>query len=68
MTDSFCSKNLDQAIGETSQGKIRTNSEVGSKIQTLSIIDAAQKSFRDWAARLPAACNQMNAPCKQLRS
>ena len=55
-------------MGETSQGKIRTNSEASSKVETLSIIDAAQKFFRHPAARLPAACNQMNAPCKQLRN
>ena len=48
--------------------KIRTNSEASSKVETLSIIDAAQKLFRDPAARLPAACNQMNALLKQLRS
>ena len=48
-------------MGETSQGKIKTNSVASSKVETLSIIDAAQKFFRHPAARLPAACNQMNA-------
>ena len=55
-------------MGETSQGKIRTNSEASSKVETLSIIDAAQKFFRHPAASLLAACTQMNAPLKQLRS
>ena len=55
-------------MGETSQGKIKTNSVASSKVETLSIIDAAQKFFRHPAARLPAACNQMNAPCNQLRN
>ena len=55
-------------MGETIQGKIRTNSEASSKVETLSIIDEAQKFFRHPAASLLAACTQMNAPLKQLRS
>ena len=68
MTRFFCWKNLYYATGETSQGKIRTNSERSSNVETLSIIPAAQKFFRDRTVRLPAAHNQMNVPCKQLRS
>ena len=55
-------------MGETSQGKIRNNPEASSKAEIFSIIDAAQKFFRDRTARLPAVSNHMNAPCKQLRS
>ena len=55
-------------MGETSQRKIRTNLEASSKVETLSIFNAAQKFFRERTARLNAACNQMNAPLKQLRS
>ena len=69
MTGSFCSKNLDQAVGEKSQGKISTNSEAASKVETLSVIDAAQTFFRDQeAARLPTAWNLMNVPRKELQS
>ena len=67
MTGSFCSKNLDQAVSE--KREIRTNSEAASKVETLSVIDAAQKFFRDQeVARLPTAWNLMNAPRKQLQS
>ena len=55
-------------MGETSQRKIRTNLEASSKVETLSIFNAAQKFFRERTARLNSACNQMNAPLKQLRS
>ena len=55
-------------MAETSQGKLRTNLEASSKVETLTIIDAGQKIFRDRTARFNAACNQMNAPLKQLRS
>ena len=69
MTGSFCSKNLDQAVSEKSQGKIRTNSEAASKVEALSVIDAVQRFFKDEeAARLPTAWNLMNAPRKQLQS
>ena len=55
-------------MGETSQRKIRNNPETSSKAEIFSIMDAAQKFLRDRTARLPAASNQMNAPCKQPRS
>ena len=55
-------------MGETSQRKIRNNPEASSKVETLSIIDAAQKFFRDRTATLNAACNHMNALLKQLQS
>ena len=55
-------------MGETSQRKIRTNLEASSKVETLSIFNAAQKFFRERTARLNAACNQMNALLKQLQS
>ena len=55
-------------MGETSQRKIRTNLEASSKVETLSIFNAAQKFFRERTTRLNAACNQMNALLKQLQS
>ena len=55
-------------MDETNQGKKRTSSERIIKFQTLSIIDLALTFFRHRAASLPATCNQMNAPRKQLRS
>ena len=55
-------------MGEASQRKIRNNPEASSKVETLSIIDAAQKFFRDRTATLNAACNHMNALLKQLQS
>ena len=55
-------------MGETSQRKTRNNPEASSKVETLSIIDAAQKFFRDRTATLNAACNQMNALLKQIQS
>ena len=55
-------------MGETSQRKIRNNPEASSKVETLSIIDAAQKFFRGRTATLNAACNHMNALLKQLQN
>lgn len=68
MNRCFCWKSLDLAMGETIQQKIKTNSQESRKIKILSIIDIPQKLLWDWAARVPATCNQMNEMYKQLRS
>ena len=68
LNHSYCCRSLDLAIDKTSQWKIRTNSDGSTKIQKLSNIDVAQIFLTEEAARLPATCNQMSAPCKQLRS
>ena len=54
-------------MGETSQGNIRTVSHGSNKVETLSIIDVAQKFLRDWAVSLPATCNQMNGSSYEVR-
>ena len=48
--------------------KERASSEWISKFKTLSSSHVALKLLRDRAPRLTATCNQMNAPCEQLRS
>ena len=51
-------------MGETSQRKIRTNSEGSSKVETLSIVDVAQKFLRYWAAKV--ICNLQPGECPVL--
>ena len=51
-------------MGETSQRKIRTNSEGSSKVETLSIVDVAQKFLRYWAAKV--TCNLQPGECPVL--
>ena len=53
-------------MAETSQGKLRTNLEAVAKSKHLALL-TQDRNFSETELRA-AACNQMNAPLKQLRS